>query len=235
MGIKARPLAGALTISVDGVDQIHDRMLFRGKTHRFRGGELEPHDVEIQLKLFGPDRAFVDGQEVVNSLFPAYRAAITVLEQQKVAGTSQVVTRLRFIEIDDQGRPLGDPKDFDVPDERVGFYAMGNTLPNEFVTPENLYGLTAICIFETIAGDNQATRDTPKIDLAATVPLVYRRDAAVSDDDQRVWASVFGQLTSGRSKTLPLRQGEVYKWTIGPGNASRLLKQTAGSQESPTP
>jgi hypothetical protein len=103
------------------------------------------------------------------------------------ASHSNVLTRVEFTEVDDQGRPIGPAKQFDVVGDMVYVDYLHVTFNDKFIEEADLDRGTSLALFQRIFGEHQAPIEGFQLDTVGSRPTAYARGAQMSDFEKTIW------------------------------------------------
>ena len=146
--------------------------------------EIAAHQKEIQEL-----REKVDRIELAMHLLKVRRrlARIKVLDQREDAALAMPVSRIEFVEINDDGQPIGQAKEFEIRGDLVYVDYLRVTFDDKYVEQQDLDRATAICLFQRIFGEHQEAADGFQLDEVGTRPTAYARGTATSEFEQKIW------------------------------------------------
>jgi hypothetical protein len=128
-------------------------------------------------------------------------ARLTVLDQRPrtendVAATTtevendvpkNLLTRIEFVEIGDNGDPIGDAKQFDIVGDMVYVDYLRVTFDDKYIEQSDLDRSTAISLFQRIFGEYQDPAEGFHLDTVGTRPTAYARGTEMSDFERKIW------------------------------------------------
>jgi hypothetical protein len=128
-------------------------------------------------------------------------AHLTVLDQRKMpppdsaqesADTegeppSNLMTRIEFVEVNDEGGPIGEAKQFEILGDMVYIDYLRVTFDDKYVEQSDLDRSTAIALFQRIFGEHQEAADGYHLDTVGTRPTAYARGTEMSDFERKIW------------------------------------------------
>jgi hypothetical protein len=155
-------------------------------------------------------------------------ARLTVLDQHAIAGTEaetpadgannesgpKVVTKLRFVEINESGDPIGDAKEFEIEGDMVYIDYMHVTFDDEYVEEADLDRSTAIALFQRIFGEHQKAVDGVELDTVGTRPTAYGRGTEMSDFEKKIWDD-FWQISNDPQRAEELGIHAAHQTALG--------------------
>lgn len=133
--------------------------------------------------------AQVERLEVAMRLLKVRRrlARLKVLDQRTNAETGGLVSRIEFVEINDEGQPIAEPKQFDIIGNLVYVDYLRVTFDDKYIEESDLDRSTAICLFQRIFGEHQQAADGFQLDQVGTRPTAYARGTDMSDFEKKIW------------------------------------------------
>lgn len=114
------------------------------------------------------------------------RARIVVLDQGPGAD-GHLVTRLRFSELDSQGNPIGEPREFSVTGDEVYVDTLVIKFEDEFVTAGDALKGRSLLLFRRIFGDRLRPVDAQVLDREGQMPQAYAAEKAPSAFERELW------------------------------------------------
>lgn len=156
-------------------------------------------------------------------------AHIEVTDQTLTATGDIEVTRLRMIELDDNGREIG-RQDFTVPGNVVFFDAWTAKFEHEWVASGHpLFGRTLV-LLRRVYSDRVPPRDGIPIDLPGAIPPGYAGND-MSRFEQQIWSMFWEIATNARLASemgVRIAQGEVVYKPVKAGERYELIVDAAG-------
>lgn len=156
-------------------------------------------NLSVQLK----DKiAEVDRLEVAMKLLQVQHrlARLTVLDQHEVpslipatpttgtevgASRPNVITKIEFVDINDQGQPIGKPKTFDIKGDMIYVDYLTVNFEDKYIENSALDRATSIALFQRIFGEHQEPAKGFQLDTVGTRPTAYARGTQMSDFEKR--------------------------------------------------
>ncbi|HEX2476609.1 MAG TPA: hypothetical protein VHK01_17785 [Lacipirellulaceae bacterium] len=164
--------------------------------------ELASHNAELASQN-AEQAATIERQQVAMQLLKVTRrvARLTVLDQRPrtendVAATTtevendvpkNLLTRIEFVEIGDNGDPIGDAKQFDIVGDMVYVDYLRVTFDDKYIEQSDLDRSTAISLFQRIFGEYQDPAEGFHLDTVGTRPTAYARGTEMSDFERKIW------------------------------------------------
>ncbi len=114
-------------------------------------------------------------------------ARLTTLDQQTDPDSEILTTRVEFVEINEEGQPIGEPKEFSLEGDMAYVDYLRVTFDDQYIEQSDFDRSTAICIFQRIFGEHQEPVDGFTLDQVGTRPTAYARGSDMSDFEQKIW------------------------------------------------
>jgi len=115
------------------------------------------------------------------------RARIVVLEQAPGAD-GHLVTRIRFSELNSNGDPIGEPREFSVTGDEVYVDTLVIKFEDEFITAGDALKGRSLLLFRRIFGDRLRPVDAHVLDREGQMPQAYAAEKAPSAFERELWA-----------------------------------------------
>ncbi|MCO6047832.1 hypothetical protein NG895_28335 [Aeoliella sp. ICT_H6.2] len=129
-------------------------------------------------------------------------AKIDVLDQT-TDEAGAVTTKVRFTEVADDGKPVGEPAEFDIEGDRIYVEYLVVKFDDQYIEDADLERGTAICLFERIFGEKQEPDEGFVIDEVGSRPNSYARGSVTSEFEQKIWDD-FWTIANDREKAAEL-------------------------------
>ncbi len=147
--------------------------------------------------------AQIERQQIAMQLLKVTRrvARLTVLDQRQRADNAvpaaadetdnevpkNLVTRIEFVEVGDNGDPIGDAKQFEIVGDMVYVDYLRVTFDDKYIEEADLDRSTAICLFQRLFGEYQDPADGFHLDTVGTRPTAYARGSDMSEFEKKIW------------------------------------------------
>jgi len=158
-------------------------------------------------------------------------AQISVLDQGKAADTGKLFTKIEFIELDDEGRKIDQPKVFTLDGDMVYVDYWVAKFDDEYVQRADLLRGTSICLFSRIFGEFQEPSQGFQIDEIGSRPNAYARGGKMSDFEKKIWDDFWNIANNpDQARQLGVRaaHGEAVSTRLRKGKTYRLLLRASG-------
>lgn len=170
-------------------------------------------------------------------------AQLDVLEQTGSADDGTLRSRVQFVETNEEGSPIGEPRQFEIDGDMVYVEYLVAKFDDQYVEQADLERGTAICLFQRIFGENQEPTDGYRLDEVGTRPTAYARGGAISEFERQIWDDFWtiandpvaaGRLgiraAHGNAASIRVRPGQSYQLELR-ATGEFSLRPTA--QDSP--
>lgn len=114
-------------------------------------------------------------------------ARLTVLDQHQNVALGMPISTIEFVELSDDGQPLGKPKQFEIEGDQVYVDYLRVTFDDKYVEQSDLDRSTAICLFQRIFGEHQQAAEGFVLDEVGARPTAYARGKPLSAFEQKIW------------------------------------------------
>jgi hypothetical protein len=146
-------------------------------------------NLEARDKQITELSAQVERLEVAKRLLKVRRrlARLKVLDQKPDADSGKLVSRVEFMEVNDESQPIGESKKFEIVGNLVYVDYLRVTFDDRYIEDSDLDRGTAICLFQRIFGEHQEAASGFELDKVGTRPTAYARGAE-SDFEKKIWS-----------------------------------------------
>jgi hypothetical protein len=115
-------------------------------------------------------------------------ARLTILDQHADPSSQFPISRLEFVEVSEEGEPIGVPRQFDIRGDMVYVDYLRVTFDDKYVEQSDLDRSTAICLFQRIFGEHQEAAQGYQLDEVGSRPTAYARGGQMSDFERKIWS-----------------------------------------------
>jgi hypothetical protein len=158
-------------------------------------------------------------------------AQLEVLDQKKDPASGRLVTRFSFVETDDQGRPLEQPREFEIEGNEVYVDAWVVSFNDEFVEQGDPLRGTALCLFRRIFGQYQSPAEGFELDAVGARPAAYSHGSEPSELEKKIFGDFWEYANNPeRKKEDGVRnvQGKASYTQLRPHMKYRLMLRSTG-------
>ena len=208
-----------------------------------RQKEIENLSVQLKEKI-----AEVDRLQLARKLASVQHrlARLTVLEQREVpsliaaapaigaeasAPRPNVITKIQFVDINEQGQPIGEPKTFDVKGDMIYVDYLTVNFEDKYIEKSDLERSTSIALFQRIFGEHQEPAKGFQLDTVGTRPTAYARGTKMSDFEKKIWDDFWLIANDNkRAKELGIDaiQGKAVAIRAQPGRSYEIKLRSTG-------
>jgi hypothetical protein len=192
--------------------------------------------------------ARIERLEVAMELLKVTRrlARLTVLDQRERSpadstqpetgetdgqSSTNLITRIEFVEVNDQGHPIGEAKQFEIVGDMVYLDYLRVTFDDKYVEESDLDRSTAIALFQRIFGEHQEAADGYHLDTVGTRPTAYARGTEMSDFERKIWSD-FWLIANDSQRAAQLgihaAHGSAVSMRVQPGKAYEIELRATG-------
>jgi hypothetical protein len=142
----------------------------------------------------------------------------------EVASPTNLITRIEFVEINEDGQPIGEAKQFEIVGDMVYIDYQRVTFDDKYIENSDLDRSTAIALFQRIFGEHQDPAEGFLLDTIGTRPAAYARGTEMSDFERKIWsdfwliandsqrAAELGiHAASGAAVSMRVQEGKTYE------------------------
>lgn len=129
-------------------------------------------------------------------------ARLTVVNQQQDPETGRTVSEIEFVELDQEGRPLDNPKQFRIQGDLVYVDNWIVKFDDKYVEQADIDRATSLVLFRRIYGEFQEPSQGFPLDEVGSRPRAYGR-GEMSEFEQRIWDD-FWNIANDESRAREL-------------------------------
>ncbi|MBN2024482.1 MAG: hypothetical protein JW809_17005 [Pirellulales bacterium] len=158
-------------------------------------------------------------------------ARIHVISRQGTAEAGDLITKVGFVEVDEQGQPLDAMRVFNLAGDVVYVDAWVVKFTDQSVERGDPLRSTSICLFRRLFGESQQPKDGFELDAVGSRPAAYGLGKNVSPNEQELWTR-FWELANdpAAAKQAGVRaaHGEAPSIKLLPGRSYKVLLRASG-------
>jgi hypothetical protein len=117
---------------------------------------------------------------------PGEQPATPITETSGDSATN-LITRIEFVEVNEEGNPIGAAKQFEIIGDMVYVDYLRVTFDDKYVEQSDIDRSTAIALFQRVFGEHQEPVDGFQLDTVGTRPTAYARGSEMSDFERKIW------------------------------------------------
>jgi hypothetical protein len=194
--------------------------------------KAENEKLQIAMKLLKVQhrlaRMTVLGQREIPSPTPAPPGT----PPETSAAKPKLMTKIEFVEINDQGQPIGQPKQFDIDGDIVYVDYWTVNFEDKYVEQSDLDRSTSLALFRRIFGEHQEPINGYQLDTVGTRPTAYSRGSDMSDFEKKIWND-FWLIANDRDRAEALGihaiQGKAVSMRVQPGKIYEIELRSTGN------
>jgi hypothetical protein len=147
------------------------------------------------------------------------------------APPTNVVTKIEFVEVNESGDPIGEPKQFDIVGDTVYVDYLRVTFDDKYIEEQNLDRSTAIALFPRIFGEHQNAAEGFELDAVGTRPTAYGRGTEMSEFEKKIWDD-FWSISNDPQRAAQLGINAAHRTAVGqrlvPGKTYEIKLRSTG-------
>lgn len=160
-----------------------------------------------------------------------HRVAYVDVLSQQAGKDGELATKFSFVEVDQQGKPLENPRVFSVKGDMIHIDAFLVHFSDKSVEEGDPLRSTSLCLFKRIYGDKQKPEEAFAVDPVGSQPAAYRGGKEVSDLEREIWGK-FWEIANDAKKAgeMGVRSagGEGVWHKVVPGKRYKILLRASG-------
>jgi uncharacterized coiled-coil protein SlyX len=150
-------------------------------------------------------------------------AQITVLDQRESPDTKRPITKIQFVEVDDEDRPIDKPRQFTIDGDVVYVEAWIVKYLDKFVEKGDPARGTSICLFKRLYGEFQEPSEGFVLDSDRSRPAAYSSGVEMPAFEREIWERFWDfandpdksqragiRAAHGEAPFVKLRPGKTY-------------------------
>ena len=153
-------------------------------------------------------------------------ARLNILDQRADGEGGQVITTVEFIELNDEGQSVDEPRRFDIVGDVIYLDNWIVKFDDKFVEQAEIDRSTSIVLFRRIFGEHQEPNAGFPLDRRDGPPRAYARGGRLSDFEKKIWDE-FWLISNDEAKAADLgiraAHGQAVSIKAQKGKAYRVL------------
>ena len=151
-------------------------------------------------------------------------AKLRVVDQGTQEG-GKLTSLVEFVELNDEGQPIGQPRQFELPGDTVYVDYLVVKFDDKYVEEKDLDRSTSLCLFSRIFGDQQKPIDGFSLDVAGSRPHGYERGGQMTDFEKEIWDdfwSIANDEAKAQEKGIRAAHGQAISMKVQKGKTYRI-------------
>lgn len=152
-------------------------------------------------------------------------AKLTVIDQGPKEDGGPTFSTVEFVELNDEGHPISDPRPFVLPGDTVYVDYLVVKFDDKYVEEKDIDRSTSLCLFSRIFGDEQKPIDGYALDETGSRPSAYARGGQMSDFEKGIWDdfwSIANNEVKAREKGIRAAHGQALSMKVQKGKTYRI-------------
>lgn len=159
-------------------------------------------------------------------------ARLKCLDQKPNSETGAVESTVEFVEINDEGLPIGQPKRFTIEGKLVYVDYLTVKFDDKYIEQSDLDRSTALALFQRIFGEHQEPITGQRLDDVGTRPTAYARGTPMSEFEKKIWDDfwlIANDPPRAREMGIIAINGEAPSIVLVPGKTYEIeIRSTGG-------
>jgi hypothetical protein len=189
-------------------------------------------DLESNRKQLAATAAELDRTKVAMQLLKVRHriARLKCLEQSKDEG-GKLQTLVEFIELNDEGLPICEPKQFKIEGDLVYVDYLTVKFDDKYIEQSDLDRSTALVLLQRIFGEHQLPIQGHQIDNVNTRPTAYARGTLMSEFEKKIWDDfwlIANEPARARDLGIVALHGDAPSMRVQPGKTYEIDVRSTG-------
>ncbi len=151
-------------------------------------------------------------------------ALIRVADQQTDEATNMLVTQIDFLEINESGTPIGEPRRFEIKGDVLYIDSWVVKFEDKYIEEADIDRATSLVLFRRIFGEMQEPREGFVLDEVGARPVAYSSGDEMSEFEGKIWSDFWDVANSeskqremgiraihGEAPSIKAKKGKVYR------------------------
>lgn len=154
-------------------------------------------------------------------------AQIVVVDQSESEDEGVEQTRFRFVEVNEEGRPLDEPREFTIEGDLLYVDAWVIKYLDEHVEESDPLRSTSVCLFRRLFGEHQKPSEGFELDAVGMRPTAYAQGSEMSSLEREIWSNFWDyandperarevgvRAAHGEAPSIQLRERKLYRISL---------------------
>ena len=153
-------------------------------------------------------------------------ARLAVIDQETDPDTNDLYSKIEFVELDDNGKPIDEPKEFRIKGDVVYIDNWVVKFEDKYVEQADLDRATSLVLFRRIFGEFQEPSDGFRLDEVGERPEVYAQGSDITPFEKRIWDDfwdIANDEAKARSLGIRAAHGEAPSIRVQNGKSYRVM------------
>jgi hypothetical protein len=228
----------ALEAKEAALAESHEQLAVTRRTVEEQGQQLAEKDVEIEHLNDDIRQKQAEILRLDTSLrlhkMERRLARVSVLDVEKDAETGKTLSTIEFVELNESGDPVGQPRRFQLEGQLVYVDYLVVKFDDKYVEDADLERGTSICLFSRIFGEFQKPKDGFSLDEPGERPGPYERGSVMSDFEKKIWGdfwSIANDPAQAAEMGIRTLHGDAVSIKVQKGKTYRITVRSAGGPE----
>jgi hypothetical protein len=144
---------------------------------------------------------------------------------------ANVLTKVEFTEVDENGQPIGPAKQFDIVGDMVYVDFLRVTFDDKYIEQSDLDRSTSLVLFQRIFGEHQEPVKGFQLETVGTRPTAYGRGTPTSDFEQKIWSDfwlIANDPKCAADMGIRAAHGDAVSMRVKPGKTYEIDLRSTG-------
>lgn len=143
--------------------------------------------LQVSMKLLKVRHRLARLTVLDQSEIPSLNPTVPTTGTERDASRPNLLTKIEFVEVNDQGDPIGQSKQFDIKGDMVYVDYLRVSFDDKYIEQSDLDRSTSLALFQRIFGEHQEAVQGFQLDTVGTRPTAYGRGTEMSDFEKKIW------------------------------------------------
>jgi hypothetical protein len=187
--------------------------------------------LQVKMKLLKVRHRLARLTVLEQKEIPSLNPAVPVTGTESNPSRANVMSKVQFVEINENGEPIGAPKDFNIVGDMVYVDYLTVNFEDKYIEQSDLDRSTSLALFQRIFGEHQEPVKGFQLDTVGTRPTAYARGTNESEFEKKIWND-FWLIANDRQKARDMGidaiQGKAVAIRVQPGKSYEIDLRATG-------
>ena len=143
--------------------------------------------LQVSMKLLKVRHRLAQLKVLDQTQIPSLNPTVPATGTEADASRPNLLTKIEFVEVNDNGEAIGKAKQFDIKGDMVYVDYLRVSFDDKYIEQSDLDRSTSIALFQRIFGEHQEAAQGFQLDTIGTRPTAYGRGTEMSDFEKKIW------------------------------------------------
>jgi hypothetical protein len=187
--------------------------------------------LQVSMKLLKVRHRLARLSVLEQHVVPSLNPIVPVASAESSPSRSNVMTRVQFAEINDEGQPIGEAKQFEIVGDMIYVDYLNVIFDDKYIEQSDIDRSTSIALFQRLFGEHQQPAQGFQLDTVGSRPTAYARGNQMSDFEKKIWSD-FWLIANDRQRAKDLGieaiQGKAVAIRAQPGMTYEIELRSTG-------